>query len=256
MDEVFGRGNFVANVVWQKKYTVANDAKWLSDSHDHVMVFAKNKEVWRPFRLARTDEMNDRYRNPDNHAKGVWKATPLYAKRTGSEKEKAFVYKFKNGVEWTPPRGSSPRFPAEAMRKMDENDEIWFGGDGKAGPSRKTFLKDLGNEGPPQATIWLHTEVGHNHEAREEVKTINPNEPFATPKPERLLRRIFEVATNPNDLILDSFLGSGTTAAVAPKTVFFGSGSNGSGQGFPKSPRFRKYGDPALPAKVKNQPKI
>ena len=161
--------------------------------------------------------MNDRYRNPDSHPKGVWKATPIYAKRTASQKEQAFVFRFKNGVEWSPPRGSSPRFPAEALQAMDENDEIWFGAGGEAGPSRKTFLKELKSDGPPSGTIWLHGEVGHNHEAREEVKAANPSVPFATPKPERLLRRILELASNPADLILDSFFGSGTTAAVAHK---------------------------------------
>lgn len=86
-DEVFGRVNFVANAVWQKKYTVANDAKWLSENHDHVLVFAKNKETWRPNRLERSVEMDRRYTNPDNHPKGPWKATPIYAKRSGSEAE-------------------------------------------------------------------------------------------------------------------------------------------------------------------------
>lgn len=216
-DEVFGRSNFVANAIWQKKYTVANDAKWLSDSHDHLLVYAANKEQWRPNRLARSDAMNDRYRNPDNHPKGPWKATPLYAKRTGSEKEQAFTFTFKNGVVWSPPRGASPRFPAETLRRMDENNEIWFGADGLAGPSRKTFLQELKIEGPPASTLWLHTEVGHNHEAREEVKAINPEDPFDTPKPEKLLKRVLELATNPDDLVLDSFAGSGTTGAVAHK---------------------------------------
>ena len=127
------------------------------------------------------------------------------------------MFRFKNGFEWSPPRGSSPRFPVESLRAMDANDEIWFGADGKAGPSRKTFLADLLGEGPPSSTIWLHGETGHNHEAREEVKAANPDVPFGTPKPERLIKRVLELATNPNDLVLDSFLGSGTTAAVAHK---------------------------------------
>lgn len=216
-DEIFGRQNFVANVIWQKKYTIANDAKWLADNHDHILLYAKNKEQWRPLRLARSGEMNARYRNPDNHPKGPWKSTPLYAKRTGSEKEQAFTFTFKNGVTWTPPRGTSPRFPADTLRRMDENDEIWFGSDGKAAPSRKTFLEELKIEGTPAATIWLHTDAGHNHEAREEVKALNPENPFATPKPENLLRRIIELATVEGDRILDSFAGSGTTGAVAHK---------------------------------------
>lgn len=217
MDEVFGRNNFISNVVWQKKYTVANDSKWLSDSHDHILVYASNKELWRPYRLGRSEEMNDRYRNPDNHPKGPWKATPLYAKRSGSEKERNFKFKFKNGVVWSAPPGTSPRFPEETLRQMDENDEIWFGVDGKANPSRKTFLNELKISNPPTPTVWLHSDVGNNHEAREQSKLFNPNDPFPTPKPERLIQRILELASSEGDLVLDSFLGSGTTAAVAHK---------------------------------------
>ena len=217
MDEIFGRRNFVGSVIWQKKYTVANDATWLSDNHDHIMIYATDKTSWRPRRLPRSEEMNARYRNPDNHPKGPWKATPLYAKRSGSEREKAFTFTFKNGYVWTAPAGSSPRFPAHSLERMDANDEIWFGADGTAQPSRKTFLLDLSADGPPSPTVWLHTEAGHNHEARDEVKKISPENPFATPKPERLLQRIIHLATMPGDLVLDSFLGSGTTAAVAHK---------------------------------------
>jgi adenine-specific DNA-methyltransferase len=216
-DEIFGRFNFVGNAVWQKKYTVANDAKWLSENHDHVLIYATNKESWRPYRLARNAEMDGRYRNPDKHPKGAWKATPLYAKRIGTEKEQGFSFRFKNGVVWSPPRGTSPRFPEEALRQMDENDEIWFGADGTATPSRKTFLKELKVSGPPAPTVWLHSDVGNNHEAREEVKAANPDDPFATPKPEKLLKRILDLATLPGDLVLDSFAGSGTTGAVAHK---------------------------------------
>ena len=216
-DEVFGRSNFVANAVWQKKYTVSNDSKWLAETHDHVLIYATQKERWRPNRLGRTVEMDSRYRNPDSHPKGSWKATPLYAKRTGSEKERAFQFTFKNGVVWTPPPGTSPRFPSEALRRMDEGDEIWFGVDGCAIPSRKTFLSELKLADPPAPTIWLHADAGHNHEAREEVKAVNATDSFATPKPEKLLKRVLELATNPGDLVLDSFAGSGTTGAVAHK---------------------------------------
>ncbi|RLB46108.1 MAG: site-specific DNA-methyltransferase [Deltaproteobacteria bacterium] len=216
-DEVFGRFNFVCNAMWQKKYTVANDAKWLSENHDHVLVYAADKVAWRPYRLPRTAEMDKRYRNPDNHPKGPWKATPLYAKRKGSEREQAFTYEFQNGVVWTAPPGTSPRFPAERLRQMDENDEIWFGVNGNATPARKTFLSELTVEGPPSPTVWLYGDVGHNHEARDESKVFNSDDPFATPKPERLLKRVLQLATRPGDLVLDSFLGSGTTAAVAHK---------------------------------------
>lgn len=216
-DEVFGRLNFVANPIWQKKYTMANDAKWLAETHDHILVFAKNKATWRPNRLERTAEMDKRYKNPDNHPKGPWKATPIYAKRSGSEAEQAFEFTFKNGVTWKAPLGTSPRFPVHKMKEMDENDEFWFGKNGTANPSRKTFLSELKIEGPPAPTIWLHSEAGNNHEAREEVKALSAKESFATPKPEKLLKRVLDLATDFGDLVLDSFLGSGTTAAVAHK---------------------------------------
>lgn len=216
-DEIFGRSNFVTNSIWQKKYTIANDAKWLSDNHDHIFVYAKNKLNWRPYSLTRSAEMDKRYKNPDNHPKGPWKATPLYAKRSGSEKEQAFSFEFKNGYIWTPPRGTSPRFPERKLKKMDENNEIWFGTKGNAAPSRKTFLNELKNTGTPSPTVWLHSEVGHNHEAKEEAKLLDFDDSFSTPKPERLIKRVLELATKEGDLILDSFLGSGTTIAAAQK---------------------------------------
>ncbi len=215
-DEVFGRGNFVNTVIWEKKYTVANDARWLSDNHDFILVYAKNKEIWHPNLLPRTLEMNKVYKNPDNHPKGVWKATPLHAK-SGSPRGKTFSYTFKNGVVYTPPAGTFPRYSEESLKRMEENDEIWFGKDGKSIPARKTFLCDLRKQGVPSRTLWRFDEVGHNHEAREEVKAFNPKDVFATPKPERLIERIIHIASNPGDLVLDSFLGSGTTAAVAHK---------------------------------------
>ena len=215
-DEVFGRSNFVANIVWQKKYTIANDAKGFSENHDHILVYASNKQFWQPNRLIRSEEMNARYKNPDNHVKGPWKATPLHAK-SGSPTSKNFTYTFKNGVVWSPPVGTFARFSSESLQKMDNNNEIWFGSSGNSIPSRKTFLADLQSDGTPAPTIWLHTEVGNNHEAKEETKKQNSSDPFATPKPERLLSRILQISTNQNDLVLDSFAGSGTTGAVAHK---------------------------------------
>lgn len=216
LDEIFGRKNFIANVVWQKKYTVANDAKYFSDNHDHILVYAKDRERWKPNRLPRSDEMNARYSNPDGHPKGPWKATPLHAK-SGSKKGAEFSFTFKNGVVWKPPVGTFPRFSEETLRRYDEGNEIWFGRDGKSSPSRKTFLSELNNSGTPPLTVWLSAEVGHNHEAKNEVKSLNPDEVFATPKPERLLQRILQIATDPGDIVLDSFAGSGTTGAVAHK---------------------------------------
>jgi len=215
-DEIFGRNNFVANVVWQKKYTVANDAKLFSVNHDHILVYARDKSVWHLNKLPRSEEMNARYANPDQHPKGPWKATPLHAK-SGSEKSKQFRFRFRNGYEWSPPPGTFPRFSEETLKRLDSNNEIWFGRDGKSQPSRKTFLSELTNEGTPPLTVWLQSEVGNNHDAKTEVKAFNQEDVFDTPKPEKLLHRIIHLATNPGDLVLDSFAGSGTTGAVAHK---------------------------------------
>ncbi|MDR2093129.1 MAG: site-specific DNA-methyltransferase [Azoarcus sp.] len=215
-DEIFGRANFVSNVIWQKKYTIANDVRWFSENHDHILIYAKDKSAWRPNRMPRTDEMNARYKNPDRHPKGPWKATPLHAK-SGPETAKNFSYCFRNGVLWMPPPGTYPRFSGESLRAMDENDEIWFGKNGKATPARKTFLHELPDGGTPSATVWLHADTGNNHEARDEVKAFNPENPFDTPKPEKLLQKIIHLATREGDLLLDSFAGSGTSGAVAHK---------------------------------------
>lgn len=145
-DELFGRGNFVSTVIWEKKYTIANDTQWLSDNHDFILVYAKNKDRWHPNLLSRSEEMNKAYRNPDNHPKGVWKSTPLHAK-SGSETSASFSYTFKNGITFTPPSGTFSRYSRESLFRMDQNDEIWFGKNGDATPSRKTFLCDLKKQG-------------------------------------------------------------------------------------------------------------
>ena len=212
-DEIFGRYNFVGNIIWQKKYTIANDAKWFSDNHDHILVYAKNKDIWRPNKLPRTAEMNKAYKNPDNHPKGPWKSTPLHAKSGVNSSP----YTFSNGITWAPPSGTYRRYSDDAMKKMDVEDQIWFGKKGDATPSRKTFLSELKNDGTPSRTIWTHDEVGHNHQAKEEVKKFNPSDVFGTPKPEKLLERILTLASNEGDIVLDSFSGSGTTGAVAHK---------------------------------------
>jgi adenine-specific DNA-methyltransferase len=213
LDEVFGRKNFIATIIWQKKYTQANDAEFFSDNHDFVIVMAKNRDHFRLNGIPRDERQDKAYRNPDSDPSGRWKATPLHAK-SGTNTD--FKFRFKNGVVWSPPAGTFPRFSEATLREMDENDEIWFGKAGNATPSRKTFLSSVNQTIVPK-TIWLFDEVGHNHEARTEAKAFCPQDPFGTPKPERLIQRVLTLSTNPGDLVLDSFLGSGTTAAVAHK---------------------------------------
>lgn len=213
MDELFGRANFISTVVWQKKYTQANDAVFFSDNHDFVMVYAKERDKFTLNGLPRSDDQNKAYRNPDNDPRGPWKATPLHAK-SGTNAD--FKYVFRNGVVWRPPKGTFPRFSDDTFKRMDENNEIWFGKDGDAIPSRKTFLSEV-EQTVVAKTVWLHDEVGHNHEARDEAKSFVPDDPFGTPKPERLLERVLQLATRQDDWVLDSFAGSGTTGAVAHK---------------------------------------
>jgi adenine-specific DNA-methyltransferase len=215
-DEVFGRENFVNNVVWEKKYTIANDAKYFSDVHDHILIYSKSKNAFKINGLPRTDKMNKAYTNPDNHPKGPWKSTPLHAK-SGSDKSEKFEYTFKNGVIWSPPAGTYPRFSKETLKEMDSNDEIWFGVKGDAMPSRKTFLSDLEENSLTPKTLFSFSEVGHNHEAKEELKKLFEGNIFSTPKPERLLQRVLHLGSDESDIVCDFFLGSGTTAAVAHK---------------------------------------
>lgn len=214
-DEVFGRKNFINNVIWQKKFSPQNDAKWLSDNHDHILCYAKNKEVWRPNLLPRTEEMNARYKNPDNDPRGAWTSGDLSV-RTYS---KAYDYPIitPSGKVVNPPAGRCWRIGKEGMDNLIKDNRIWFGDKGDNTPRLKRFLTDV-KQGMTALTIWTHVEVGHNQEARQEVKNFNIENVFATPKPERLIQRILTLSTNEGDLVLDSFLGSGTTCAVAHKT--------------------------------------
>lgn len=214
-DMVFGRRNFVNNVIWEKKYSPSNDAKWLSDSHDHVLVYAKNKDLWRPNLLPRTDEMNSRYKNPDGDPRGAWKPGDVLVK-TFSESGVYPVINPNTNEEFWPPQGSCYRFSKEVFEKMIADNRIYFGKTGTTGPQVKRFLSEV-KQGTVAKTLWFRSEVGDNQEAKSEVKSFNSKSIFSTPKPERLLERITYLASNPGDLILDSFLGSGTTAAVAHK---------------------------------------
>lgn len=212
-DEVFERRNFVANCIWQKKHTRANDAKWFSDNHDFILVYARDKEHWVRNLLPRTQENIEGYSNPDNDPRGVWQSLPLQAK-SGSDAK--FEHTFRNGVIWTPPKGRFSAFSHASLDEMELDNRIWFGKDGKNVPRYKKFLSEV-KDGFVPTTLWFRDEVGDNQEAKTEVKNIVPEDPFETPKPERLLKRILEISTYKDDLVLDSFLGSGTTAAVAHK---------------------------------------
>ena len=208
-DEIFGEENFVANVVWQKKYTRANDARWFSDNHDHILVYARRKDVLRLNGQSRNEAQLKSYSNPDDHPKGPWKATPLHAKSGRNTKP----FTFRNGLTWAPPAGTYRRFNDESMRRMDETDEIWFGMDGKQVPQRKTFLCEA-KKGVTPTTLWTHQEAGHNHEANNDLKALGLGGVFDNPKPVRLVRMMLDLATDADagHIVMDFFAGSGTTA--------------------------------------------
>ena len=212
-DEIFGRSNFLATCVWHKKHTRANDAKWFSDNHDFILVYAKEKISWHPNLLPRSEENIKGYSNPDNDPRGPWQSMPLQAK-SGSDPN--FRHVFSNGVVWTPPAGRFTAFSHESLEAMEKDNRIWFGKDGKNVPRFKKFLSEV-KDGIVPTTLWFRDEVGDNQEAKQEVKAFNGDDVFDTPKPERLIERIITLSTHEGDIVLDSFLGSGTTAAVAHK---------------------------------------
>ena len=217
-DEIFGRRNFVANAIWEKKYSPQNAAKWLSDSHDFILVYAKNKESWHPHLLPRTKEMNARYVNRDNDSRGPWKASDATAQAGHGTKSQFYVLHAPNGKDYTLPSGRCWLYTEPVMLEKIADNRIWFGDTGTNVPAVKKFLSEV-KQGVACKTIWFRDEVGDNQEAKKEIKQLFPNDdnPFETPKPERLVEQIITLASNPGDLVLDSFLGSGTTAAVAQK---------------------------------------
>jgi adenine-specific DNA-methyltransferase len=217
-DEVFGRQNFVATLAWQKKVSPANDALWFSGDHDHVLVFAKNKSVWRPNRFAKTAKQTKYYKNPDNDPRGPWNSAAYTCAKTADERPNLYYpIKQPNTCEdvW-PKRNRVWAFGKETHQKNVELGLVYWGKDGKSTKPRiKKFLK--GSKKVVPRSVWSYDDAGHTQEARLEMLSLFPDDPFATPKPERLLHRILTAATEPGDLVLDSFAGSGTTAAVAQK---------------------------------------
>lgn len=213
-DEIFGRGNFVSNVIWQKKYAPQNDAKWLSDSHDHIICYAKNKEIWRPNRLPRTEDMNALYKNLDNDPRGLWMSDNMSAKTYSASTD--YPITTPSGRIVNPPASRCWVYSKEKFKELMDDNRIWFGKKGDGVPRIKRFLSEV-NSGVVTKTIWLREEVGDNQDAKKEVKQFNDKSVFDTPKPERLLERILKLGSKSGDLVLDSFAGSGTTGAVAHK---------------------------------------
>ncbi|HFG1972312.1 TPA: site-specific DNA-methyltransferase [Vibrio cholerae] len=217
-DEVFGRNNFIASMVWEKRKTREN-RRVFSFNHDHILVYAKNKPKFEAVRnpLPMTDEIRKRYKNPDNDPRGDWQSISALAQAGHGTASQFYTLITPGGKEVEPPKGNCWRYSkAKMIQEIDDN-RIWFGKDGNNAPRIKKFLSESEDNGVTPETLWKADEVGTTDTAKKHVNTVLDNVTFDTPKPEELLHRIIHIATNTNDLILDSFSGSGTTGAVAHK---------------------------------------
>ena len=270
-DEIFGRQNFLGNVAWQRTYSKRGDSQGMPVEVEHILVYFK-REGWQPNKLARTEEMDALYKNPDNDPAGRWQNTSAFAPSGRTHQGMIYaiqhpftgemLYPTKDAC-WRYDQGTmleimngwakyelkelddadrraqvcgisadevrkgvkaivlsesleESRKSAQAVMKRGQWPRFYFTSGGKGGIRRKTYLSSVG--GVPASNLWLHQDVGHTDEAKKEVlKVFDGQSPFATPKPERLIKRVLEIATDEGDLVMDSFLGSGTTAAVAHK---------------------------------------
>lgn len=215
MDEVFGRGNFVATVIWRKNYSPKSSARHFSEDHDYIVVYAKNAEAWVPNPMPRSEKQDKAYKNPDKDPRGLWKTSDLSARNPYSLGIYPVTCPSGRIIEG-PPKGRYWSVSKEKLLELDADRQIWWGKIGDSIPQRKRFLSEVKQGVVPQ-TWWHYEEVGHTQDAKKEIVILFGDDVFGTPKPERLIQRILHIATNPGDLVLDSFLGSGTTAAVAHK---------------------------------------
>ncbi|MDD2399068.1 MAG: site-specific DNA-methyltransferase [Sulfurovum sp.] len=214
MDEIFGRKNFVTSFVWNKKNVVQNDAKFASNNHEYILCYRYSEALQGFNLLARTDEMNARYSNPDNDPRGNWTSVALQAK-SGSASN-IYEIKFPNGITWKPVEGTYPRLSKDSLQKAYNEGRLWFGKEGKNIPRLKKYLSEV-KQGIIANSLWMNEDVGSTQLAKENLKKLLGQNMFTTPKPEQLIKRIIELSTQPSDLVMDYHLGSGTTAAVAHK---------------------------------------
>lgn len=210
MNEIFGEENFLASIVWQKKYAATNDSKGFSTTHDYLIVYQKS-EIFSRNLLPRTEEQNQPYKNDDNDGKGLWRSDNLLVK-SFSESGVYPIINPNTGKEYYPPKGSCWRASQETMKLWLSENRIFFGKDGKGAPQLKRYLNEV-QQGRVPITWWSFEEVGHNDEANKEVAALFESKtPFDTPKPVRLIRQMLQIGTEKDSIILDFFAGSCTTA--------------------------------------------
>jgi adenine-specific DNA-methyltransferase len=214
-DEVFGRNNFISTAIWRKNYAPKSSARHFSVDHDYILIVSKNAEKWILNPMPRSEKQNKAYKKPDNDPRGLWRPNNLAARNFYSKGTYSIKCPSGRVVEGPPP-GSYWRISEEKFWELDKQGRIWWGKDGNNVPAPKIYLSEVKQGVVPQ-THWDYKEVGHTQEAKKEIVSLFGDNVFETPKPERLMKRIVEIATNPADLILDSFAGSGTTGTVAHK---------------------------------------
>src|SRR5690606_7955857 len=216
-----GEENFVAQVIWQKVFAPKNSARWFSEDHDYILVFAKSGDLWTPQMLPQTDEMLARYKNPDNDPRGAWTSGDLAARN----RYDAGLYSLtcpSGRVIDGPPTGSYWRFSKESFDRLDADNRIWWGADGDNMPRLKRFLSEVKQGRVPQ-TLWRYEEVGHTQEAKKTllkyVQFEHTENVLNAVKPVELLQRVLQLAGQPNDgdIVLDFFSGSGITAHAVLK---------------------------------------
>ncbi|MGO5447885.1 MULTISPECIES: site-specific DNA-methyltransferase [unclassified Collinsella] len=213
-DEVFGETNFLAQVVWERAYSPINLMKHFSPSHDYVLCYAKNVEIAICNGIARSDEANNRYANPDNDPRGVWKASDLSV--GPAVEENIYEIKTPSGRLVKPPAGRSWRLSRTAFRERLQDNRIWFGPKGDNVPAMKRFLSELRKTGVTPMTIWKYEEVDHSQAATQKLaKMFDGKKYFDYPKPVKLLERCLELYTTQDCIVVDFFSGSATTAHAA-----------------------------------------
>lgn len=218
-DEVFGGQNFVAQLVWERAFSPKNDARFISNSHDYVLMYAKNITQFVIGRLPRTEEANARYSNPDNDPRGVWTSSDISVKTYNAECDYPITAPSGRVIE--PPAGRCWRLSKKAFLERLQDNRIWFGPDGNGVPRIKRFLTDLKHEGMAPTSIMFFKDVGHSQEGAQEVSKLLDGGFFSGPKPQRLMQRLLTLANLKTDsVVLDFFSGSASTAhAVLSKNA-------------------------------------
>ena len=220
MDEIFGEENFVAEIIWNSKYTTSNDAKYLSNQHETILFYSKIKDTFEVGLLDRTEKQDSSYKNRDNDPKGAWKPTPIHAK-SGTE-DNVYTIKFPNGITWRAPDGRYPRYSKTRLLELFNQNELYINSKGNV--DKKTYLSEV-KSGITAGTVWKYDVVGHTHGNNEELAFLIGKGKFDNPKGTKLIKQLCKIANTKNDLILDFFAGSGTTADAVMQLNAEGNGN-------------------------------